>query len=94
MPEQIIVETGSTVMTLQNILLGGITFLTTALAVVAKKLWEQVEDLKAKSDECIRDRVDLHRKIEGLEAARGIAEGQLQAIGRCRHEECPLKGQK
>ena len=77
---------GATVMTIQNVLLGGISAVTTALVWVAKILWEQ-------SKECARDRAELHKKVAELESARGEAVGQLHAIGKCAQTDCPLKGQ-
>ena len=55
----------------EQLLLGGLSAVTTALCFVAKLLWKEAQD-------CKRDRIALRKEVEDLRATSGRAQGRLE----------------
>ena len=71
-------------MTVEQILLSGISGVTAALVFLFRLLW-------TRSEECERDRRVLRDEIEEVKTASGINTGTLKAMEKCREKTCPFK---
>lgn len=67
-------------MTAEQLLLSGITAVTTALMFVANILWKR-------SEQCEADRISLRQEIENVKTDNGELRGFKKAVDRC-----PLQG--
>lgn len=71
-------------MTLEAILLSGISAVTGALCFVCRLLW-------ARSEKCEEDRIAMRLTLEQLKEANGLAKGTLLSYQRCPADECPFR---
>lgn len=71
-------------MTIEQILIGGIGAVTTALVFLFNLLWQR-------SEECEKDRRALRDEIEEVKAAAGVSTGTLKAFEKCPEKSCPFK---
>lgn len=71
-------------MTLEAILLAGISSVTGALCFVCKLLWNR-------SEKCEEDRVKMRKVLEQLHQALGLSKGTLISYQRCPADECPFR---
>ena len=68
-------------MTVEQILLTGISAVTSALLFVVKILWHR-------SEQCESDRRDLRQEIEDVKTHNGELRGYLEAVGACDKKDC------
>jgi hypothetical protein len=68
-------------MNVEQILLTGISAVTSALLFVVKILWRRSED-------CEVDRRDLRQEIEDVKTHNGELRGYLEAVGACNKQDC------
>jgi hypothetical protein len=68
-------------MNVEQILLTGISAVTSALLFVVKILWRRSED-------CEVDRRDLRQEIEDVKTHNGELRGYLEAVGACNKKDC------
>ena len=68
----------------EQLLLGGLSVVTSALCYIAKLLWKEAQD-------CKRDRVALRKEVEDLRGAGGRAQGKLDVMERCTVPSCPFR---
>ena len=71
-------------MTTEQVLLSGISAVTTALCVFARILW-------LRSDQCEKDRKEMGTQIAVLKEAIGLANGTLNGFKRCPADACPFR---
>jgi hypothetical protein len=68
-------------MNVEQILLTGISAVTSALLFVVRILWRR-------SEECESDRRDLRQEIEDVKTHNGELRGYLDAVGACDKKDC------
>lgn len=73
-------------MSAEQILLAGLTAVTTALVVLWGLLWQR-------SEKCEADRISLRLEIEDIKSKHGKATGELGMFERCQSQSCPFKPQ-
>ena len=71
-------------MTIEQLLLAGITAVSGTLVFISKLLW-------AEAVECKNDRAVLRDEIEELREEVGLSTGRLQAIDHCPKPACPFR---
>lgn len=71
-------------MTVEQILLTGISAVTTALIAVVKILW-------SRSEQCEKDRRDLRQEIEDVKTLNGELTGFQKAVNRCPQPACTFR---
>lgn len=65
----------------EQLLLAGITAVTSALIFVVKVLW-------SRSEQCETDRISLRQEIEDVKTANGVLKGFREAVDRCPMQGC------
>jgi hypothetical protein len=78
-------------MTLETAAIATVGAVTSGLVYVAGLLWRKCEAAEKKGEKCEEDRDLMQGRIENLERATGLAEGQMQAYQRCPYPQCPFK---